>query len=484
MRGGVIAGIAAGALGLLAAGIILSRRSAAVSLGRQGWTFIFSNGKTSLETIKSNDAFSVALPTCYNVNNSTGTFTPMNLTDGSMTPAEIESGILAMNLKCYPTIMGGQGNGGTDNGIIALLTDSTAFNNFVNASIAEAKKNKFQGYNLDFEPGSALNQTKYSSLFTNFLSKYHSALRSNSLSLSINVAGWFVQGYGGNLINLKSISPYVDFVCDMDYSYDYSIFTLGVKMMLANVPLSKIAIILETYYDDGHGGGSNRIAGKAIDYLLNNNIPILALWPSDLWNNSGIVPSGLTWFQAVKDFISGIPITIPPRPGGWTTYTVQQGQGWYQIAVAAMGSNYANWWHYISNVNPQISSLQPGDIVNIPPKKFQAGKYYTVQQGQGWFQIATAVYGAGWLGDYNKQNNDKITLAILNPQITTLMAGDKVWCPPVPGYLYTVKSGQGWYQIAQDVYGNGSLYKILIAANPNVKVLIPDMQIWAPYPLK
>jgi len=134
----------------------------------------------------------------------------------------------------------------------------------------------------------------------------------------------------------------------------------------------------------------------------------------------------------------------------------------------------------------------PPAIAAAPP----APKMYMVQEGDmGFWPIAAKVYGDG-------KYMYLIAKANAGVNSTALKAGQKLVIPPLPASTrlvaapiappgvgiasvgirrtYTVKQGQGYWAIAQEVYGNGKYWTIIQTANPDKQTLKPGMVLVIP----
>jgi nucleoid-associated protein YgaU len=129
---------------------------------------------------------------------------------------------------------------------------------------------------------------------------------------------------------------------------------------------------------------------------------------------------------------------VPPAPKAPQTYTVAAGDmGFWAIAAKVYGDG--KYMYLIAEGNPGVNSsaLKVGQVLKIPPLPLSAA----------------AVKPAGPAGATN--------------------------APTAAGRTYTVKEGQGYWVIAQEVYGNGKYWVNLQNANPG-KVLRPGTVLVVP----
>jgi nucleoid-associated protein YgaU len=192
------------------------------------------------------------------------------------------------------------------------------------------------------------------------------------------------------------------------------------------------------------------------------------------------------------------PVVPPAGTGVARTYTVTAGDtgGFSGIAQDQYGS--ARYWTLIAEANPGIRTdqLRPGMQLVLPPlpaeattpsepeRELRAGeRLYTVTADDtgGFWDIAQAMYDG--------QGRYWTLIAEANPGVDSgrLVPGMQLVIPPLPqpefeavstpnvqlepGYrTYTVTTSDtgGYWSVAQNVYGQGSLFYVIEQANPDV----------------
>lgn len=87
---------------------------------------------------------------------------------------------------------------------------------------------------------------------------------------------------------------------------------------------------------------------------------------------------------------------VKPAPPSGGTYTVKSGDSWWLIAEKQMGSG--SKMNELASANGKTINdvIHPGDVLKIPGKSGgSTQKTYTVQSGDGFWLIAEKVYGKG-----------------------------------------------------------------------------------------
>ena len=135
----------------------------------------------------------------------------------------------------------------------------------------------------------------------------------------------------------------------------------------------------------------------------------------------------------------GPALAVTPAPKAPQTYTVAAGDmGFWAIAAKVYGDG--KYMYLIAEGNPGVNSsaLKVGQVLRIPPLP----------------PSVAAVKPAGPAGATN--------------------------APTAAGRTYTVKEGQGYWVIAQEVYGDGKYWVNLDAANRDKGPLKPGMVLVVP----
>ncbi|MFP3938643.1 MAG: LysM peptidoglycan-binding domain-containing protein [Phycisphaerae bacterium] len=193
------------------------------------------------------------------------------------------------------------------------------------------------------------------------------------------------------------------------------------------------------------------------------------------------------------------PTTDRPR-----TYVVQEGDdGFWAVSQKVYG--HGKHWQLVRDANPDVDSnaLRAGQRLRVPAlpaeDRSSAGapdstpgsvrtlsggrRIYTVQEGDlGFWGVSQKVYGTGKYGHVIAQENPQADSGSLRP-------GQKLIIPHKPveadtpeqarrtgsgrssseDRTYTVQEGdKGFWGVAQDVYGDGTLWTLIQKANPGV----------------
>jgi nucleoid-associated protein YgaU len=135
-------------------------------------------------------------------------------------------------------------------------------------------------------------------------------------------------------------------------------------------------------------------------------------------------------------------------------YTVQSGDTLNNIAQRFY--NNSSWWTLIQAANPGIdpNNLQIGQLLQIP-----LGLEYIVQSGDTLRSIAQKFYGDSTLWTLIQNANPGI-----DPN--NLQIGHQLQIQF--GQQYTVQSGDTLVKIAEQFYGNSSLWTLIRNANPGI----------------
>jgi PKD repeat protein len=294
----------------------------------QGWTFIFEDWNTTKSILTGKtSSFTQILPTMYTVAGPTPTLSDNGYS--GFTSNYISTQLVSLGFKVQASCQAGAGNPpGTDDGIIAIITDTPAGTQqaFINQMIAACQANGMVGFNLDWEPGGQIqpsgSASPYTNAMTSFIQNASTQMHNAGFILTLEVASWYSIGaYGGDnqnaWLNLGDLAATpIDFLCDMDYRCNLSDFNTELNFMLSKIPPAKLAIILISYNDTSTNcsvGGTNPYAQLAVEAVQNNNvgynIPCLAIWPSNYWTANSISPSTSTWFSLFASFQAK---TFPP----------------------------------------------------------------------------------------------------------------------------------------------------------------------------
>ncbi|MDH2901968.1 MAG: hypothetical protein PXY39_13450 [archaeon] len=201
----------------------------------------------------------VVSPNTYSLLNN-GTF-------GAQSPdAEICPQVHAFGLQCIPFIQNDQSN---PTGINTLLTSETLQSRFIQNAVSEAINSNVDGYNVDFEPSSGIQNLamQYGAFLTNFANAMHA----QGKTLSVDIASWDNGAFWNYTIEAQSSADLI--LTMVTYDSNFATFQSGLQAMLTNVPLNKIAIGLLTVTDDSN-------LTERFQEINANNIQCVMVWPS------------------------------------------------------------------------------------------------------------------------------------------------------------------------------------------------------------
>ncbi len=195
------------------------------------------------------------------------------------------------------------------------------------------------------------------------------------------------------------------------------------------------------------------------------------------------------------------PVTGPTPPTGETriyTVTVSDTGGFSGIAEDQYGS--ARYWPLIAEANPGVDSsrLREGMQLVLPPKPVETSGPREVdnvdlQPGERIY-VVTDQDGGGLWGIaqkmYNGEGKHWTLIAEANPGVDTtrLRPGMRLIIPPLPQpefdrvetpdidlepgwrtYTVTAADTGGYWSVAKNVYGQGSLHYVIANANPDIE---------------
>jgi spore germination protein YaaH len=307
---------------------------------------VYDNYATEIATIATNKAsFTHVSPAFYSLNydylsgvayystcpssgNADCTGNGTNNFNG-LTTAQFTAKATAAGLATVPLIYAGSENDGSDTGVQNLLNNTSgAATAFISAMTAEAVSNGYAGYNLDWEMGTAIDNT-YTTKFVTFVNNFKAALAPHGMSLSVdaivsNINGTWCSSNDGYLNFAALATSSIDRIIIEDYintlgtatttcqnsaatvlnatspvDCDYTL-TGMMNLMCANLPTDKIVIGL-----DADPGSTNPIAGTAFADLKSYGFTRVAVWPQDpFMDTSGIVPASDNWYTLLQNFLN------------------------------------------------------------------------------------------------------------------------------------------------------------------------------------
>ncbi len=294
---------------------------------RQSLIWVWQDYADTLGDVTSHaSSFTHVSPALYQLNYaySSGTAQLLNTDDNfsGLSSAQIAKQVHAAGLKCVPMMYAGAGNDGTDQGIQNVLDDSPsgAQSSFISSMVQEAVTKGYDGYNLDWEVGST--DDTYSAKYVAFLTAFKSALHAQKLTLSVDIAGWYIlqcSGSGGTgLVDLTQLGPAVDQAILEDYSGAFDDTTTSCPAPPPSAPASQDC-------DTDFGGGldamcnlppgvvsiglistgTNPFADRALAATAAYGFRSVAVWPDDAqFLNGSNIPNGATWYSLLAGFLA------------------------------------------------------------------------------------------------------------------------------------------------------------------------------------
>ncbi|HET6345432.1 MAG TPA: glycosyl hydrolase family 18 protein [Myxococcota bacterium] len=319
----------------------------------ESWVWVYADYSASLTQILTHlQSFTHISPTFYTVNYNYTSGVPyysncpfvsgsyncsrQGANDfGGMTTAQFTAKVKAAGLLTVPAIYGGGANGGTDIGVQNILNNTNgAGTNFINAMVAEAIANGYDGYNIDWEVSSATGAA-YADKLVAFINAFKAALpRGASLSIDLivsNINGTWCSSNNGFADFAKLAKSSLDRVVIEDYtaslgtptnscqpvllssskpvacplnSAGSDVTAMGLmNFMCANLPPSMVVIGVMS-----HSSGTNRIAGQLFDAIRSYGIRNVAVWPEVegaypfLSGNAFIAPQS-DWYSLLTAYL-------------------------------------------------------------------------------------------------------------------------------------------------------------------------------------
>lgn len=224
------------------------------------WVWLWENYSSGLQAIQEHPgALTVVSPNTYSLLNN-GTFGTQS------TEAEICPQVHALGLQCIPLIQNDQSN---PTGINTLLTSESLQFRFIQNAVSEAINSNVDGYNVDFEPSSGIQNLAIQ--YGVFLTNFANAMHAQGKTLSVDIASWDNGAFWNYTIEAQSSADLI--LTMVTYDSNFATFQSGLQAMLTNVPLNKIAIGLLTATDDSN-------LTERFQEIKANNIQCVMVWPS------------------------------------------------------------------------------------------------------------------------------------------------------------------------------------------------------------
>lgn len=352
---GTTSASAPGASSGSSSGSASSNAATVVSPGHESWVWMYGNWKNSLDAVSAHpSSFTHVSPTFYTLNYDyvSGVADYTTCDNGGLggylcaangandfdhlTTKQITAQLTALGLRTVPAIYGGSANGGSDDGIVNLLDNTSgAADHFIAAMTQEAVNNRYAGYNIDWEVSPTIIGGAYAEKFVTFADHFKAALAAHEMFLSVDVISsningtWcsdnngfidfaklsrssvdriIIEDYSGSLgvpatacpaIRLDAIEP---IGCPInDSGSDVTVVGMF-NFMCANLPADKIVIGLES-----NSGATNPIAGEVFGAMQAYGFNKVAVWPqaeaNAFMSSQGYVPATGNWYAQLSAFL-------------------------------------------------------------------------------------------------------------------------------------------------------------------------------------
>lgn len=202
------------------------------------------------------------------------------LEDGSFLPSQFTTLAHSYGFKVTPLVMAGSGLCSSssnvwcnDNGILAIITNQNQLGNFEQELVALCQNYGFDGIQLDWETG--LSST-YQPSMTAALNSIADVLHSMTPRRSLSVTTYYWDYHAGPYNTWTLSQGPIDQLNVQAYTNSLSDFQTWVSSMIGGMQnISKLAVGVGDY-----SGVNPPIAGQCVQYLLQNGVNAVAVWPS------------------------------------------------------------------------------------------------------------------------------------------------------------------------------------------------------------
>ncbi len=236
--------------------------------------------------------------------------------------AQVASQVHGAGMKLLPLIYGPD-----DSVYQTFLGDSGAQSTLIAWLISEAQTNDYDGWNIDWEPGSVPYAT-YGTDYVTFLTAARAALNAKGLLFTVDIGGWYIAQCGNDGgIDLTQIGPAADAVIIEDYAGGLgppnplsvcpggtpaatincdpstsNYFGAQLNLMCDVSPASVVSIGLI----NGQGGsGANPFLPGALDSIGAIGFNQVAVWPDEnTFLTSTNIPDGGTWYSLLAQYLA------------------------------------------------------------------------------------------------------------------------------------------------------------------------------------
>ncbi len=254
-----------------------SSSTSGASLGRQSLVYMAGiNYDQAVQDYSTREGITAFGPQVYALDGSGNVF----LEDGSFLPSQFTSLAHSLGFQVTPLVMAGSGLCSSssdvwcnDNGILAIITNQNQLSTFEQELVGLCQNYGFDGIQLDWETGlSSTYQTSMTAALNSIANTLHSMTPRRSLSVTT-----YYWDYHAGPYNTWTLSQGpVDQLNLQAYTNSLSDFQTWVSSMIGGMQnISKLAVGVGDY-----SGVNPPIAGQCIQYMLQNGINSVAVWPS------------------------------------------------------------------------------------------------------------------------------------------------------------------------------------------------------------
>ncbi|HWZ89152.1 MAG TPA: glycosyl hydrolase family 18 protein [Polyangiaceae bacterium] len=292
--------------------------------GKQSLIWIWEDYKNSLDkVVQHKSSFTHVSPAFYQLNEST---TPKLLNDPNddfdgLSSKAFADAVHAAGLKVQPLMYAGAGNGGTDQYIQSILSDSDTQKNFIDSMVTESVAKGYDGVNLDWEV-QGTNFDQYGTKLITFLTAFTAAMHQHNMTVTFDLGGWYTRQCGDNnaLVDLTKVGNSVDQMIMEDYSGTFggpatscpatnpgsvSCDQSYVKELDVMCNLSKSVVNIGLISPENGNGGTNPFAVDALNAVDSYGFTAVSLWPDDgNFINSNNVQNGSDWYTVLAAWLA------------------------------------------------------------------------------------------------------------------------------------------------------------------------------------
>jgi hypothetical protein len=201
------------------------------------------------------------------------------LADGSFNPSSFATLAHSIGFKVIPLVMAGSGlcSGEqvwcNDNDILAIINNATQLQKFEGELVSLCQTFGFDGIQLDWE--TALNSS-YQPIMTSALNSIANSLHAMSPSRSLSLTTYYWDYHAGPYDTWTLSLGSIDQLNVQAYTNNLGTFESEVSSMKQGMAtISKLQVGMGDY-----NGVNSPIAGQCMQYILENGINSVAVWPN------------------------------------------------------------------------------------------------------------------------------------------------------------------------------------------------------------